>query len=1009
MAEKQVIPLRILGYNGKYDPKIAPPGVLSAAENVQAFRRTGEGAVELRKRNGFTEVPGGKSINGGGSIAAAVTGAAYNDELILCDGLKLYSRSDVLAKWLPKGKLQSIAADVFRVSGNETIVGYDGISENIAPPQPNTDSAYQDGYACYVTSTNGNDNSQGSSRVYVKDLTSGAIIISAALGVNDHRAKVLGIASSFYVFTWNPITKKIQCRRIQTGAPSAIGSPADVATDAKGPGTYGSTAGLGLYDVAVDVTATRMWVAYRNSGDDLVIKSWTTANATGVSSTYIGIDPNLSIGFLKQDFSGGSGYVAVATDAGVSRTVNLITFQTSDAVVTANSTLQGYGDTAEIPHVTGHRSGSTNNVLWTLGGPTPFFRYAVVGHSGATFTVCLGLSLASRTFTANGKWYFVGNYTGEAPGSSRLTLIEMDDNATGADGQISPAGLLMSIDACDPPVSASHLPSVPMITVTNGFVSAPAILNEAIDGVGTSTAHFALNSVSLDFSGVGLGRPEKYNDLLHVPCAAHKTYDGRDVVEAAFYVDPEAPGNLLVAAGSGGELQPNKTYQYCVTWSRFDAYGRLHRSSPGPITSITTPLVGVQPNPIVTGVVYTLRLTDTDPRFNLNPDVIGSRIEVWRTPGDSDIFYLNKILDNDATVDQIDFDDRLPDSSLELREVLYTQSEELDNQKVPAVKVLHAFQQRLFALTGDGSIWHSKESAEGFGAEFSDEFRILTDGSNGRPTTLGSIDTLFFAFKRKRAFFTQGQGPDDKGAGSPFPRLQPLEVDLGVVNATGAIDVPGGIMCEAATGRFLLNRSLAFEPMEGTETQSVTVVGGVGLDTRSMTVFVTNGALLARDWQLGQWLVWSKTSNGLAGVAIVRWRGQLCVIQSDGTVLREVVGQFFDAVSTAIAESVEFSFVRLENCRLHQCRVVGEIMGSTTLTATVTYDGNESTAASKTKAVTTGNKEDLNMIPSRGRATSVKFKLSESSTSEGFRLSMVGLEVQLKAGLSKVSADRNFT
>ncbi len=1013
--QKEVIPLRALGYNGKFDSKIAPSGMFSVAENVQALRRTGEGTVEIKKRFGFTEVPGGKAIDGGGSIAACVTGAAYNDELVLLDGGKFYSRSDVLGKWIAKGKLQSIAADIFTISGNETIVGYDGTNANVAPPQPNTDVAYQDGYACFATSTNGDDPSQGSSRVYVRDQTTGEIVVSATLGVNDHRAKVLGLASSFYVFTWNPVLTKLQCRRIQTSAPSTIGSPVDIATNAFGPGTYGSTAGRGIYDVTVDVTGTRMWITYRNSSSQLSIKSVTTAPAVGVSNTYTGVDPNLTIGFLKHDFANGSGYIGMGIDAGATREVRVITFQTSDGAETANTAIHtGYSDTAEIPHVTGYRSsGGVLNTFWTLGGAIPFSLYEIVGKSGATeFQVCLGVNLASRAFTSGGKWYLVVNYTGEEPASSRLLILELPENSTGLAGEVSPAGLLLLSDACDPPVSASHLPSVPLVSGVSFIHAAPAILNEVANNVAASTTHFALDMIALDLGGAGLGTPTKYNDLLHIPCAAHKTYDGKDVIEAAFYVDPEGVTDLAVGTAPGGgiELEPDKTYQYCVTWARFDALGRIHRSSPGPVNSFTTPPSGTEPDPQIEGNIIPLRFTDADPRYNINPDVTKPRIELWRTEGDLDVFYLCKIMDNDATTDAIAFADALPDVELVTHEILYTQSEELDNQKVPAAKVARAFQSRLFLLTGDGSTWFTKESAEGFGAEFSDTFRILlVDGEGSRPTALGSIDASLVLFKRKRAFITSGAGPDDKGAGQPFPVPQPLQIDLGVVNATGAVDVPGGIMCETSEGRFTLTRALQFEAVEGTEDQTVTVVGGVGLDSRSMTAFVTNGSILCRDWQLSQWFVWSKTAAGLAGVTICRSRGALHVFQADGTVLREVANQYFDGTSTPINEAVEFTYTRLENARIYQLRIVGEIMSTTTLTETVTYNGNSTTAASKTKAVTTANHDDLNVYPNTGRMSSIKVRLEETSTGEGFKLSQIGLEVGAKVGLKKSAAANNFS
>lgn len=1042
MAKKgqlEVIPLRILGLDGKFESKIAPSGVLSVADNVQAIRRTDGGAVRLDKRNGFTEVTGGKSIDGGGSIAACSTGANYGDELILCDGASLYSRSDVLAKWVNKGKLRRVGVNVDTISGNESSLGDTALFSS-STLKPNTDIAYQGGYSCHVASSDGDDVLRPA-RVYVRDETTKQIVFSTTIQ-NSFRLKVIGLSSSFYVFSWLAATNKLQCRRIQVATPSTMSAAVDVATNvANQAAIYGG----GVYDVAADSSGTpRMWVAYGDSSSHLVILSWTTGNALGIGpSTYTGINPNIAMGFLNQDFSGGNGYLAVATrvtggSPAYVHSVRLITFSTTTGIESANALLEAYSGGSDIQsdpaQLTGYRSsGGVLNVYWSLyskGSISTVSAFVIEGRrvqvrgysAGSLFDVALSVGLASRVVKVGSKWYMLVAHHDGPPvaGNSgdvgnRTLLIELTENTVGANGDISFQGLIMGIDSGGVPCSYSCLPSIAQIDSNTQIASVAGVLNRASANASSDTRHHTVNAVTMDFAGTELGRPVVYNEVLHVPSAAHMTYDGRDVVEAGFFVDPVAPNLTAVAAGEGnGQLTPGKTYLYCCTWLAFDAKGRIWRSTPGQFSSVFL-TDNVDPDLAENSVdvdAFNLRATNRDPKFNL-ADVVNTRIEVWRTEGDLEIFYLDRVLDNDATQDFQTYSDKeLGDEFLVDNEILYTTTEELDNQKVPAVKVLHPFQTRLFALTGDSarSTWHTKEAAEGFGAEFSDEFRILlSDDSAGRPTTLGSVDTALVIFKRKRAFFTSGAGPDDKGAGNPFPAPQALQVDLGVINATGAVDVPAGIACETSVGRFTLTRALTFEPMEGPEGSSVTILGGVGVDSRSMTAFVTTGGLLVRDWQLSQWFNWTKAANGLAGVAIARWRNQLCVFQSDGTVLREIEGQYFDATSTAINEAAEFTYTRLENARIYQLRVVGEIMASTTLTVTTTLDGDDSTASAETRACTTGDKKALNVIPNTGRMESVKVRIEETSTTAGFRLAQIGLEVALKPGLKKSASSRNFS
>lgn len=1024
--EKQVIPLKILGLSGKADPKAAPAGVLSIAENVVAVRRT-DGGIELRKRNGFSEVPGAKAIDGGGVIAAAVTGAAYNDELVLCDGLRLYSYSQTAAKWVIRGKAQSIAADLTIVSGNEggqvgqnTVFALDDL-------RVNTDVAVQSGYSCHASSGNdlNSDVQNTGLRIYVRDIATGVILGSHLIGTGRRRARVVGVGGFFLIFTWKdgPSTNAtITVYRISTATPSAIDSEVDVATDLEDP-LSGLDTGVGaIFDATSDEIGGRAWVAYRNTSLGLTIKSWVAAtNSVGVSSVYSGVDPNECIGFLNWNFSNGSGYVGVCDQTGPTGVLEarIITFTTSTGAESANLLLDGslgFGVGNRFKNITGYRTtGGVLNAFWShhdsVSSGSGVVHEKISGYSGGSlWDVMLSVALAGRAFKVGSSWYLQAarSFT-----RNRTILLEIAENATGFDGDSSVAGLLLSSDSDGEPVSRCCLPSVSALSATSVLTSVAADMN-SVDPTTTtrSTEHFANIALTMEFSGSGLGRPVVFNGALQIPGAAHRAYDGKDVVEVGFFVDPEAPvGLVLNSTGPPHGLTPDSSYQYCTTWARIDAVGRVHRSAPSPASTIVTPTAAVDPNPSVNGLLYTLRVTDTHPRYTVpqNQAVSATRIELWRTQADLDVFYLVGIFENDAVNDVVgQFDDKLTDDEIQGNEILYTTSGELDNQKAPSVKSLHVFADRLFALTGDRSVWHSKESAEGFGPEFSDEFRILTPGGDGAPTGLGSVDQTLVIFKRKRAYVTSGGGPDDKGAGA-FPRPLPLETDLGLIGPNSAVDVPGGILCETPEGRFTLTRSLAFEPVEGTDGYAVAAAGGVGSDARSMTALVTNGAVLVRDWQLGQWYAWTRAANGLAGVAVARWKNQIVIFQSDGTVLREITGQSFDAASTPINEKVEFTYVALNNARVYRLAVVGEILASTTLTETTTYNNDDGTATSKSRACTTADKQALNVVPNTGRMESLKVMLQETSITEGFRLSQVNLEVGVKPGLKKYPSSRNFT
>ena len=62
---------------------------------------------------------------------------------------------------------------------------------------------------------------------------------------------------------------------------------------------------------------------------------------------------------------------------------------------------------------------------------------------------------------------------------------------------------------------------------------------------------------------------------------------------------------------------------------------------------------------------------------------------------------------------------------------------------------------------------------------------------------------------------------------------------------------------------------------------------------------------------------------------------------------------------------------------------------------------NCATAVPKSNVVTTGSKTPLVHAPNSGRAAAIELLIEESSTTEGVRLTEIGLEVGIKPGSAK--------
>jgi hypothetical protein len=775
---KQLITVPLTGLQTKADPKSAPTGVLQLAENCWASRRTA-GGIEVRKRYGFT----GKTRNilGGGALAAGHRLGVLNDELVLCDGLKAYSLSLVLDKWITRGRFQSIAADLRIISGDQ------------GPKKPNVASAYAGGYACYVVSST---SGSGLTTIYMVDTSTGEVIGAASGLPFIYRARVVTLGGDFYVFSWNGINS-IECQKISGSAPTTF--PITVSTVATNANTNG------VFDVAVNPTAGNMVVVYENTTPTMTLKIWTTGMTAGTAVAYASIDPVGAAGFLQHDFADGFGYVGVTTLT----EVHVIKFDATALTVPGGGdvTLETLGAPADMPQITGYRNTATTkvNLQWTVGtGQTSRVRAATKADAGSVtlFNARLSVGLASKVFKVGTAWYLFAGYQASSTefstnpsqyGQMRTFLLQLDEDTAGAAGTVNVAGYLMGNDSGGLPRSRACLPAAALASSTRALFPAAGLQAVAPIDATAQSSHFSLVQIDLDFTGAALGRPLTFNGVLHMPAAAAKYYDGHFVVEEGFWVEPEAP--LNPTAGTGGNLELLGTYQYCCVWARPDKAGRLLRSSPGELTTVI--LTGS--NNKITLDIPTLRMTDATSLYNLNPQVLQPFIEVYRTQDGLPNMYLCAVLTNNAAVDTISFEDIMSDDNLIKNDELYTAGGVLDHIAPPAVKLFHRHGDRLVAITGDGSWWHTKASREGFGTEWSDDFRAVIEEGEGAPVAVGSVDSTLVLFKRNRTFLTAGAGPDVQG-NNPFPTPVPLGDDAGAVSPGAVIETSQGLLGQVAEG-----------------------------------------------------------------------------------------------------------------------------------------------------------------------------------------------------------------
>lgn len=989
--QKQVIGVRLSGLDTKTDPKTSILGKLELAENVYGRRRTDQG-VEFVKRNGLVHKD--PSTTGGDVVAGGKKLGTLGQELLLTDGSMLYSQSELKAEWDPRGRVADISAIVERVESNQGVDPLD------------TDVAYSSGYLMLVTAREDGAFADGHAEWYLLNATSGARVASGILGtgaVPRYKSRVLATGGKFFVFVTDA-AGHIYCRLLDTTQVTiAISGEATVVSDVDATGSE-------YFDVQYDPTGTPHFnVAYHHdasgAGAGLSFKPWSTSNASGGSAVhYTARNPDWAISFLEHGYANGSFYVAIGTTA---TGLRCLKFAASGYANQADEQLDAAA--VDVKKVTGYfsASGGFRNVFYQradAGGVAPTYNRKIQGWTDnggvGAFTLYRSVGLASRAFKIGSKWYLLAHYQGDSSSSKQnsLFLIEMTEDAwAGSRGDFSIAGHLVAGNA-SAQATGHSMGSVAAISSTKVVLSCS--LAEAISVPGTGTTSYAsqegLGRITLDWTGDLIGRSVEHNDVLYLPGACPKTYDGQVVVEAGALVYPEKPATV---ASNGGSLTLLATYRWCLVYFRYDAQARLWQSAVSFEATVT--LTGTQAT--VTLTIPTLRLTEADPARNVNSMVTPWRIAAYRTKANDPTFRLLTVFENDITVDDISYADSSPDSVIASNPVLYVDTGTVENGSPPAVLAFEAHRGRLFAACGDNTLWHTHQPKVGEAAEFPPAFRKAFDGA--QLTGLISLDATLAVAKRAKIYALTGDGPGRDG-NNPFTYPDALPGETALVSPRSWVLTPAGAILKSAKGVQLLDRGGILAPLEGADAyDSLTVTGGASLDDRSLACLVTvDGRTLVYDWVFKQWYTWTNH----AAVDACIWQGKLCLLASDGTVKVDTSGIWADN-GAAITMKVRTTWMPLAGLfgrfKIYALRVLADFLASCTLAVTASIEIYGAQVDESTTFVgTTATKFPIGVPLAQRRCEQLKIEVSETSDTQGLAVSALGMEIGVEGGAAKLPA-----
>jgi len=988
--EAATIPLLFRPLNTKLDSKTAGSvAFFDLLENLRARKMTSpEGALELVKRYGTAaltrDIDAPASFySGPSSISAAVRASVLGDELLLADGTWLHSYSSAVSKWRTRGRLTTSSATVSRI----------GMVSSGSSTKPDVDVAYAGGVFVYTVWKGA-----GAFWLYVVSATTGEVMsvgtgagaASVPLSISGQRPRLAAVGTKILVF-YHDGAANLHLQIIDSATPTTIGAATTIATDAHATLKW---------DVTVDTTNSRALVAYRNNGATLSFRSF-NSSGTQIATNSNGAAPDTAIGWLAHSWNDGNAYVAYVNSAGgvIAQTVSASTFGFS-----GSTTIDATATTARS--VTGVFANALPTVVWEIPNATTHLQRTSyrVGSTGSVTDFVRGFGLASKMWrTSAGRYFCAIAYEGAA---QRTALIVEFRGAPG-DADKAIVGTPLIGDAAGLTQTGGLLPSVASLTSTTFALGLPTMEDAQVFGLARVDLDIAANLPGVNFAG-----------SRYFPGAALMQYDGEQVVEAGFPIFPEAP--TLTSTAAAGSLVNGGAYQYAAVYRWRDRNGRLHRSAPSPIASVTLTAGHTSCSVVVPCCRATMKGART---WNLNleaADLHIVEIELYRTKAGETTLRFCRTMGSAVGSDTTTVSDTTADSAL--GELLYTDSGEVDNMPPPAPKIVHSWKGRMWAYTPRG-LWFTKEIDEALGPEFAAELRMELDEGDGPLTAMIDIDERLMLLRRAAPpQQVTGEGPDRKGDGM-YSRPARLSLTVGATNQLGVARTPDGAIVKGPKGFWLLDRA-GGEQYIGAMVEdwnALTVTGSVVCETANEVRFTTSdGRTLVWDWFFKGWY----TDTGQAAAASVLWNHVFAYVGSDGTVKYEVAGSYADS-GVAIASKYRLAWISPfglhQHGRVRRIRFLGEYRGAHTLKATMARDfrGVDDTAVSIV-APGAGSFGDwspfggepvfglgdgsyrMEARPAVQKLTSFRLTVEDvlTSATAGFAMSGIVLEAAVKRGMS---------
>ena len=882
------------GLDQKTAEKLVVPGKFLVLENCV---RRKMGRVE--KRKGFEALGTGTinrpSPNSGVDVSSGRKIATRESELVLIDDTSIYAYSQSGDNLIYRGEAPALDINVAPVTRN---------SHRQAMP----DSDRMGGV--FVSAW---EDSRGGVRCSVYDYGTGSsLMYDTEVSATGTRPKVVRIKDSVLIIylesgelKWKRIDKIDPTTFAASSASSWVTSVADVAFDVYSTGDYAV--------MSVNKSDTSIFVSYINQDGDL----GTGANGLPNTSSIAAGTANVNGSSIYCDTVLGQKYVYVmhmGTAVKVTAFNALLTVQSTDS-------LSGSSNARNVTGIL-QDGGTSLDVVWeAYSSPYSAIYKGQVQFDGTTLTatvagslVAQGLGLVSKVFEAETGAYVVSAFQSSI--QATYFVVRLDGQVVGQIAQGLGDGYTRS--SASPGVLRSGLARVHLDD--DGLFQTQVVVTSKVQadaGGSIQSISKGIQRCNLDFSG-NISTPIEAGRSLIIPGGINTLYDGVSPVEAGFFTYPEMTATL--DTGGTGAFSTG-LYYYTAVYEWVDAQGQVHRSAPSVVQSVNVDVGTKEVDLVIPAYRFTSKRASKG-----RADVV---VVIYRnhTPGQSSVLYRLHEITNTPDVNTITYTDTNSlGANLNLREILYTTGDVVENIAPPASKVAITHKNRVFlaGLEQPGKVAFSKEIVDGEAVAFSDIFTIQADGSKGGITALGPLDDKVVFFKKDGILGVVGDGPLDTGAQNTFTLPQKVSGDVGCENQDSILEIPTGLMFQSDKGIYLLDRSLGTSyigaPVE--DYNSYTITSAVLVEDSNEARFTTaDGPALVYNYLFDQWSVFTN----YAATHAINGLGSYLHLKSDGRIMKENSGYLDNG--SRIQMNIETSWLALANLQGYQRVYEYEFLG----------------------------------------------------------------------------------